>query len=376
MFSNFPMSPPSASNFAAEYDFIFYVLLALTLAFTALVGVLVIYFSAKYRKGTKVDRSRPIYEHLKLELTWTIIPLLLGLVMFFFGARLFIKMRTPPKDATDVYVIGKQWMWHIQHSNGIRENNSLHVAMGKPVKLTCISQDVLHAFYIPAFRQQIHVVPGRYTTMWFTPTQVGTYHLFCGMYCGTQHSEMGGTVVVMEPREFAEWEANGGQSSAPMSMSQSGAKLFSAKGCNNCHGAEDTMRAPSLVGLMGTTRRFSNASPAKVDESYLRESILRPHQKLTSGYEETMPIYEGQLTEEEIINLIAYMKVLGSGVPIPATSNVNRASVPNDSAHANGKDPLTTNALQAERGEMDTTPTIRTHNPSVNAIAAEEKTHK
>lgn len=319
------MSPPSASNFAGEVDLVFYGLVILTVLFTVLVGALVLFFAIRYRQGTKVDRSRPVHEHLPMEISWSVIPLLLGLVMFFLGAKVFVKMRTPPENATEIFVIGKQWMWHAQHSNGVRENNTLHVPVGTPVKLTMISQDVIHAFYIPAFRVQYHVVPGRYTMQWFTATKPGEYHLFCGMYCGTQHSEMVGTVVAMEPKEFAEWLANGGNDVAPMSMEQAGAKAFASRGCANCHTGNDTERAPTLHGIAGRQRRLQGGAAATADDAYLRESILNPYNRLTAGYVQTMPVYADQISEEEVLTLIAYIKTLG-GMPSVAPAGPLRGT--------------------------------------------------
>lgn len=370
-FFNFPLSPPSASNFSAEYDVLFYVLTGLTLFFSLVVGIAVIFFSVRYRKGSKADRSRPLYENLFLELTWTIVPLVLGLIMFYFGTSLYVKMRTPPRNATEIFVIGKQWMWHVEHGNGVRENNTLHVPVGQPVKLTMISQDVLHAFYIPAFRVQEHVVPGRYTQLWFTATKAGEYHLFCNMYCGTQHSEMGGKVVAMEPKEFAEWMANGGQSVAPMSMEQAGAKIYNKIGCNNCHGAEDTLHAPSLYGIYGKRRVFADGTSLIADEEYLRSSILRPYDHITQGYGQTMPVYEGQLTEEDVINLTAYIKVLGTTAANTPTSNVNRNSAATAVSGTNDATSLATNAVQANTPDPDATPTRRSGSPAVGAVAAE-----
>lgn len=306
------MTPPSASNFAPEFDLLFYALLAIGVFFTAVVGVLVLTFAIRFREGNKVNRQRPIHEHLPIEITWSVIPLLVGLVMFFLGAKLFVRMRTPPKDATEIFVIGKQWMWHIQHSNGVRENNTLHVPVGVPIKLTMISQDVIHAFFIPAFRIQYHVVPGRYTMQWFTATEPGEYHLFCNMYCGTQHSEMVGTVVVMPKKDFARWLANGGNEPGNLTMEQAGAKAFAVRGCANCHGSSDSERAPSLYGLMGHTRKMQDGTSVVADDAYVRESILNPYNRITAGYTETMPVYANQITEDEVLDLIAYVKSLGS----------------------------------------------------------------
>lgn len=322
---NFPMSPPSASNFATEHDIIFYLLVALTVLFSTIVGIAILIFVIRYRQGKKVDRSRPVHEHLPLELTWSIIPMLLGLGVFFGGAKVFVDMRTPPKDATEIFVIGKQWMWHAQHANGVRENNMLHVPVGKPVQLTMISQDVIHAFYIPAFRVQYHVVPGRYTSMWFTATKPGNYHLFCGMYCGTQHSEMVGTVVAMEPKEFAAWLANGGNDAHPMTMAEAGAKKFAQLGCGNCHTGQSTERGPTLYGLAGTTRQFNDGTNAVANDEYLRESILNPYNRVTKGYTyQTMPAYAGQIGEADVLNLIAYMKSLGTA---PAATGLQTGQI-------------------------------------------------
>ena len=310
---NLPLAPIRASAYADKYDELFYVILALTLFFTFIVGVLVIYFALRYRKGNKVDRSRPVHEHLPLEITWSVIPLILGVIIFGCGAKQFIDYKTPPKDADEVYVVGKQWMWHLQHGqNGIRENNMLHVPLNRAVRLTMISQDVIHAFYIPEFRLQYHVVPGRYTQAWFTPTRVGKYHLFCGMYCGNQHSEMGGYVYVMEPRDYAQWVANGGDDPKPQTLVQRGADKYIQMACAQCHGSVDSEHAPSLYGIYGKARKFTDGGSIVADDVYLRESILNPYAHITAGYSNTMPEYKGQITEEDVIALVAYIKSLGS----------------------------------------------------------------
>jgi cytochrome c oxidase subunit II len=370
---SFPMSPPQASSFAPEYDAVFYMLLALTIFFTGIVLAAVVFFVVRYRRGTKADRSRPVYENLALELSWTIIPLILALGMFYAGAKVFVDMRIPPKDSEQIFVIGKQWMWHIQHPNGVRENNTLHVPLNKDIKLVLISQDVLHAFYVPAFRTQVHVVPGRYTDLWFKATRIGEYHLFCNMYCGTQHSEMGGTVVVMDPRKYAEWLANNGESSPHLTMEQAGARKFNSIGCENCHGNSDTLRAPSLFGIYGKKRVFSDGTSMIADEAYLRESILDPYNHITAGYGQSMPVYKGQLSEDDVLNLIAFIKSSGSGPKTPASSLMSPANIPTEESRESGKSPLATNAIQAERPSTDATATIRTGHPAVGAIAAEGK---
>lgn len=368
---NFPTSPDSASNFAAEYDLIFMVLTVLTIVFTLLVCGLVIFFAVKYREGTKVDRSRPIYEHMVLELGWTITPLLLGLVVFFGGAHLFVRMRTVPKDAMDIYVVGKQWMWHAQHApSGVRENNTLHVPVGKPVRLTMISQDVIHAFFIPEFRIQYHVVPGRYTTQWFTATKPGVYHLFCNMYCGTQHSEMGGYVYAMEPEEYAKWIAEGGNDVKPMSPEQRGAASFNRLGCNNCHTDKDTERAPTLMGLLGKTRKFTDGSSTVADEGYIRKSIIDPYEHITAGYQNTMSAYN-TLGEEEILEMVAYVKSLGTSAEpklTPDSSPVKGTST--SGANYQGNPTFADGAIRHEKPKM---PGPHSRNLAVGAISTEEK---
>jgi len=369
---NFPLAPPAASNFAKEHDLVFYTLCALTVLFCVIVGAGVIFFSIYYRAGNKVDRSRPMYENLKLELTWTFIPLLLGIVVFWMGARLFVEMKTPPKDAQEIFVVGKQWMWHVQHTNGVRENNTLHIPIGKPVKLTMISQDVIHAFYIPAFRVQMHVVPGRYTQLWFTATEPGAYHLFCGMYCGTQHSEMGGTVYAMEPKDYANWLANGGEETVPMTMTQAGEKIYNRVGCNNCHANVSTPRAPSLLGIYNTKRVFTDGTSLVANEEYLRDSILHPWNHITNGYDESMPAYDGQLSESDVLNLIAYIKEMGTSTGKSAPSSLGNAE--GAATRATGHDvhdTLSVGAIQANVPDPNPTPTLRKDTPAVGAIAAE-----
>jgi cytochrome c oxidase subunit 2 len=342
---NFPLAPPQASNFATEHDALFYVITGLSLFFFIVTFFFVIFFALKYRIGTSADRSSPMYENARMEILWIVVPTILGLGIFAWGAKLFVDMRTPPKDAKEIYVIGKQWMWHIQHPNGVRENNTLHVPIDTDIKLTMIAQDVIHAFYIPAFRAQYMVVPGRYTQMWFRPTKKGRYHLFCNMYCGTQHSEMGGTVVVMDKKEYAEWLAANGSERQSLTAEQTGAKLFKKIGCNNCHGPKDLIpRGPSLANLYGATRETVGGQRYVADETYIRESILRPAEKVVKGYGETMPAYKDQISEEDVMSLLAYLK------------GGQRADAP-----------------EYGQPKEDPTPTRRGVDPAVGALAAEKE---
>lgn len=338
---NFPVTPPQASEQSVGYDAIFYVILALTVFFTVVVMALVLFFSIKYRVGSKANRDRPQHENLKIEIAWSLPPLLLGLVIFAWGAVAFVNGRRPPANALEIFVVGKQWMWHVQHTNGVRENNTLHVPLGVPIKITMISQDVLHALYLPAFRVQRHVEPGQYTQMWFTPTKTGRYYMFCAMHCGTQHSEMGGYVYVMPQNEYAQWLANGGTNVAPpeRTMAASGHRLYKQLNCGSCHGEKDTEKGPSIYGLPGKIRKFSSGATMVADDAYLRNSILNPYDHVVTGYINTMPAYKGQLTEEQILNLIAYMKTLGgeSAKPQPSVSDIElAATASNTSTVASG----------------------------------------
>lgn len=321
-------APDQASTFAEQYDWLFWATTALTIFFTIVVGLLVIFFALRFREGKKVDRSNAHDHHLMLELTWSIIPLIMGLGIFGWASYLFVETRQPPRNALDIYVIGKQWMWHAQHSNGVRENNMLHLPSGTPVRLTMISQDVIHSFFIPAFRMKQDVIPGRYTQMWFTPTKPGVYNLFCTEYCGTQHSEMGGYVVVMEPSEYQEWLANGGDNVPvkPMTMVQKGEKIFKDKACFKCHGDQDIHEGPSLVGIYNQRRVMKDNSVRLADDEYLRQAMYDPYAHILKGYENTMPSYkpkstddlEGGLSEEDVLNVIEYIKSLRSSPTAPA----------------------------------------------------------
>ncbi len=328
---NYPYKPESASEFATSYDLLFYALTALTVIFTVIVGLMMVIFSVRYRRGSNVSRKNPIDTHMMLELTWSVIPLILGLAMFFWSAKLYVDTRIPPKNAMDIYVIGKQWMWHIQHSNGIRENNELHVPAGKPVRLTMISQDVIHSFFIPAFRAKQDVVPGRYTMMWFTPTKPGRYPIFCAEYCGSDHSEMGGYVTVLDAAAWQRWVETGGQKVDRLATTAEarGKELFDRFRCDTCHTPKDVPEGPSLHGIVGTERIMTDGSRALADRDYIRESILDPYRRLTAGYpEKTMPEYKGQLSEEQILDLYAYIRTLGfvGSDSQPAKSDAGRAA--------------------------------------------------
>ena len=332
--NSFPLFPPQASNFATQVDALYFVLVGLSLLFAGVFPFVVLYLIVRYhRSNVNVDRSHPPEGNVKLELTWTIIPLVLMMGIFFWGAWLYIEMRKPPAQAMEVYVIGKQWMWHAQHPNGKRENNELHVPIGQPVKLIMTSQDVIHSFYIPAFRVKQDVLPGRYTVMWFTPTQEGEYHLFCAEYCGTEHARMGGRVVVMKMADYQRWLTTSGPIILPDGsagsalpaptlnvsgdpLAAAGAQLFTNTGCAGCHRGDGAGAGPSLNNRFGYEEEMSDGTKVLIDENYVRESILNPTAKVVKGYQPVMPPYQGQLSEEDLLKLIAYIKSLsdkGSG---------------------------------------------------------------
>lgn len=300
--------PRSASNLAPNVDHIFFALLALCGTVALLICLAILFFCIRYRRGSSADRSPPKWRQRPFELTWTILPFCIFLGLFFWAAKVFFAMSRPPANATEIYVVGKQWMWKIQHPDGRREINELHIPVGQPVKLIMTSQDVIHDFFVPEFRTKQDVVPGRYTTEWFTPTKPGTYHIFCSQYCGTNHSRMVGSVYVMEPAEHARWLS---RQAAPDSLVATGERAFRNRGCSGCHAPNAAMRAPLLDGIYGKRVPLSDSTLVTADEQYLRDSILLPNKQISAGYEPIMPTFQGQISEEELNALVAYLKSLG-----------------------------------------------------------------
>jgi len=271
--------------------------------FTLLIATLIIYFAIKYRRRSEDEIPPKVHTHYGLEIAWTAIPFILCVIIFVWAARVFYAQYRPPPDAMNIYVLGKQWMWKIQHENGKREINELHVPLGRAVKLTMASQDVIHSFFIPAFRVKTDVVPGRYMTQWFKATKAGEYHLFCAEYCGTQHSGMIGRVVVMEPAAYEAWLSGTVLDVPP---AEAGEKLFTHFGCTTCHGE----RAPTMAGVYGKPQEMSDGTRVTFDDAYIRESILDSTAKIVKGYQPLMPSYRGQITEEQLMQLVAYIKSL------------------------------------------------------------------
>jgi cytochrome c oxidase subunit 2 len=312
--SPLPFFPEQASNFSGNVDALFSFILVTAVFFSVLVTFLIIVAGFKYKRNRPDEIGAEMHGNNALEIGWTVIPLILALGMFAWGAVVYVNYRTVPKDTLDVYVIGKQWMWKLQQPNGRKEINELHVPVNRNIKLIMGSEDVIHDFYVPAFRVKMDVVPGRYNTMWFRPTRIGRYHFFCSQYCGTNHAVMGGWVTVMDPAEYATWLSGEVGDVNPVSA---GERLFTQLACNTCHIANGTGRAPSLNGVYGAKVLLSDGSTVTADEAYIRESILQPKAKIVAGYQPVMPTFQGLVTEEQILNLTAYIKSLQSQ-PVPA----------------------------------------------------------
>jgi cytochrome c oxidase subunit 2 len=300
--------PEAASTVAPAIDQLFWFLTILTIVLSTLIAALIVYFSIKYRRASTADRT-PYTPSMMLEMTWIVgpIPILLGI--FFWSADLFFELRRPPADSMQVTVVAKQWMWKFQHPTGRREIDVLHVPVNRPVRTMMISQDVIHSFYVPAFRIKQDVLPGRYTTAWFQADKIGEYHLFCAEYCGTNHSRMIGKVIVMSEADYGAWLA--GRDDGPVSAPAS-EPIFARLRCASCHEPTESgpARGPSLAGLFGREVRLADGSTVQADEGYIRESIMRPQAKLVAGYPPIMPTFEGQLSEEDVLDLIQHIKSL------------------------------------------------------------------
>src|SRR5438105_3341227 len=324
MFANLPLWPDRASNMAGNVDALFIFLLILCGLMCVAIFIMILVFAAKYRRRKGVEAEQ-IEGSTALELTWSGVPLLIFMGIFAWGAIIYFQERTPPQDSAEIYTVAKQWMWKFQHMEGQREINELHVPVGRDVKMIMTSQDVIHSFYVPAFRIKQDVLPGRYTTAWFRATKAGTYHLFCAEYCGTQHSGMIGQVVVMEPAEYQAWLSGGGST---QSLAQTGETMFQQLGCSTCHRTDTQGRGPNLTGLYGKKVMLADGRTVVADENYIRESILVPGAKVVSGFQPVMPVFQGLVTEEQLNSLIAYVKSLNqapsgaagmpSGVPAGA----------------------------------------------------------
>jgi cytochrome c oxidase subunit 2 len=315
--TNFALFPPEASKIAPQMDALYFFMVLISLIGLTIVILLVVSFSIMYSK-----KRHPVAVQIEgstlLEATWTIIPLGLFLLMFVWGALIYFRIYTPPANAMNIYVVGKQWMWKAEHPGGQHEINSLHIPTGRPIQLTLISNDVFHSFSIPAFRVKREAIPGRYTNVWFEATTPGTYHLFCTQYCGTNHSAMIGDIVVLTPDDYKKWLA---ESTSGMSLAQNGERLFASLSCNACHTGQAGARGPSLAGVYGSKLTLANGSTTLADEAYLRDAILNPSDHVTQGFTPIMPTYQGQISEDGVISLVEYIKTLNTNSRVEQTLN-------------------------------------------------------
>jgi cytochrome c oxidase subunit II len=325
MFTNFPFFPEQASAQAAQVDGLYFFLVAVTAFFSLLIATVLLITAIYHRRKHEDEVGVQIHGSLALELLWTVIPFFITMVMFTWGARVFFDIYRPPAGAMEVYIVGKQWMWKAQHMDGMREINELHVPVGRPVKLTMGSEDVLHSFYIPAFRVKADVIPGRYNALWFTATKPGRYHLFCAEYCGTRHSGMIGWVYAMEPADFQAWLGGGSSSDSP---AVAGEKLFSDLVCISCHRDDSQAKGPQLKGLFGHAVQLQGGATVVADEAYIRESIVNPQAKIVNGFPPIMPTFQGMVSEEQLLQLIAYVRSLGEVAPPPPALPAGAAPPP------------------------------------------------
>ncbi len=297
----------SASSVSGEVDALFFTLVAITAFFTIGIMVAILFFAIRYRRRSADELPALTHGSTVLELTWTLIPLAIVMVMFVWGSKVYFHMNRPPDDAMTVTVVGKRWMWKMQQPTGQREINELHVPVGRAVKLVITSEDTIHSFYVPAFRIKRDAVPGRYSQAWFRATKTGSYHLLCAEYCGTEHSRMQGRIVVMEPQAYEAWLAGGPPPESPLAA---GERLFTEMGCITCHKPDSAVRAPLLGGIYGKPVLLTTGEPVTVDDGYIRESIMSPAAKVVAGYQPVMPTFQGQLSEEQLIALVTYVRSL------------------------------------------------------------------
>jgi cytochrome c oxidase subunit II len=322
MGENFPLWPTGASAMSGQTDALVLFLIAVTGLVTLMIFIVIVYFAVRYRKE-KNPVAADIHGSDILEITWSIIPLGIFLLMFVWGAYIYVNEFRPPTNAMEIFGVGKQWMWKFEHAEGQREIDELHVPLGRDVKMTLISQDVVHDLFIPAFRVKTDVLPGRYTTLWFRAIKPGRYHLFCSQYCGTMHSGMIGEVVVMEPAAYQAWLDGG---NAEGSLASTGQKLFQQLGCSSCHRFDTQGRGPNLVGVYGKPVLLDDGRTVVADDNYLRESVLNPGAKVVAGFRPIMPSFNGILNEEQLLSVVSYIKSISQ--PEQREPVSNRPAVP------------------------------------------------
>ncbi|HEY3850997.1 MAG TPA: cytochrome c oxidase subunit II [Steroidobacteraceae bacterium] len=328
---------PAASANAAKVDQLIWALLSISLAVLALVFGLMFRYIVKYRAGSPLDRGVVAEKTWRIETAWTAGTLLVFFGLFVWGADLYVRAFQPPRDVLEIYVIGKQWMWKVEHVGGQREINALHIPTGRPIELVMTSEDVIHDFSVPAFRLKHDVLPDRYEILWFIANRPGTYSLYCTQFCGLNHSKMTGEVVVLPPPEFQAWLAQNGGSGT---LAAEGQVLFMRYGCSGCHGGngrgdggdagrsdaggsgagrsdgQSAVRAPSLLGLYGSPVPLSDGTVVVADDRYIHDSIVRPQSQIVAGFAPLMPSFAGQIGEEDLVKLIAYIKSLAPERPL------------------------------------------------------------
>lgn len=301
-------SLPEASSSAAETDHLIGGLLLVSAAVLLLVFGLMALYTIRYRHDSPIDRGNIAEKSFRFEMSWTVATLVIFFGLFIWGSHLYVRLLDPPAEALKVYVVAKQWMWKVEHDGGQREINTLHVPAHTPIELVMTSQDVIHDFFVPAFRIKRDVLPGQYETMWFTADRVGTYHLFCAQFCGLDHAAMVGSVVVLSQADYANWLATNGASET---LAQQGAPLFIRYGCSGCHSGHGTVRAPSLAGLYGSPVPLSDGSTVTADDRYIRDSILQPKRQVVASFDPIMPSFAGVIGEDDLVRLVAYIESLG-----------------------------------------------------------------
>ncbi|HJU17484.1 MAG TPA: c-type cytochrome [Stellaceae bacterium] len=299
--------PYTASTLSHEVNWLYLGLLIIAFCVLLLVVGMMATFCVRYRRASATVRGGPV-KSFRFEIAWTSATFLGFIGLFFWGAFVYLDARTPPRDAVPIYVLGKQWMWKVEHPGGQSEINTLHVPIGRPIRLVLASQDVIHDFFVPAFRVKYDVVPGRYEDLWFEAITVGRYPFFCSQLCGTFHADMRGWVVTMEPADFAKWLAAQGPSE---SLALQGKALFHQYGCSGCHEPRSTIHAPLLAGLYGRPVALQGGGFIIADEAYIRDQILM-NKHIPAGYPPKMPHFAGHISEEDVLKLIAYIKSLAS----------------------------------------------------------------
>ena len=305
--------PAPLSTLAPQVDSLFYFILYVSIFFFILIVACSAYFVIRYRRksGEEPGLTSGKAHNVPLEVVWTVIPTIILMVIFVWGFEAFIKFRVIPKDSIEIKVTGQRWFWNFDYDAGFSSTNELVVPVNRPVHLLMSSTDVIHSMFIPSFRVKQDVLPNRYSQLWFEATETGEYHLFCTEYCGTNHSEMIGKVRVLSTADYLVWEEKQQAANTDLSPVDLGAKLYNSKTCFTCHSLDgSTLIGPSFKDRFGKTAQFTDGSSARMDENYMRESILNPQSKIVKGYAPVMPTFQGLLTDREIDALIAYIKSL------------------------------------------------------------------